>query len=197
MSLFPPRRPSVRRAHLPRVGAQAVLPGVRVPNVLVSHVDYVFRFGRFRAGFTWVCFPCTRPSLARPWLGPSWRGGGSKIFFRSQQGISTRPRTPRGVPLAAAGFWEVARARFRCKEEFALDFDPRREEKSGSRRDSYSEKSPELPARRHQKERGSGGERSGPEAVLTSSRASVRRRHHATKGAEVQGAEGQGRHALF
>ena len=156
-----------------------------------------FGSGRFRAGFTNVCFPRARPWLARPWLGPSWRGGGGEIFFSARNKGFLHGHGPRG-----GGLWR----RLDFGKSLGPDFGAKRSLHSIST--LVARKNPAQEGIRTRKSRpscppaatkrkGSGGERSGPEAVRTSSRASVRRRHHATKGAEVQGAEGQGRHALF
>ena len=156
-----------------------------------------FGSGRFRAGFTNVCFPRARPWLARPWLGPSWRGGGAKFFFP----LATRDFYT-ATALAGGGLWR----RLDFGKSLGPDFGAKRSlhsistlvtRKNLAQEGIRTRKSrPSCPPAAT-KRKGSGGERSGPEAVRTSSRASVRRRHHATKGAEVQGAEGQGRHALF
>ena len=156
-----------------------------------------FGSGRFRAGFTNVCFPRARPWLARPWLGPSWRGGGRNFFFRSQQGISTRPRPSRGGAFGGGWILGSRSGPISVQRGVCTRFRPSSRGKIWPNKGFVLGKVARVARPPPPKGKGSGGERSGPEAVRTSSRASVRRRHHATKGAEVQGAEGQGRHALF
>ena len=156
-----------------------------------------FGSGRFRAGFTRVCFPRARPWLARPWLGPSWRGGGAKFFFP----LATRDfYTATALAGGAFGGGWILGSRsgpISVQRGVCTRFRPSSRGKIRPKKGFVLGKVARVARPPPPKGKGSGGERSGPEAVRTSSRASVRRRHHATKGAEVQGAEGQGRHALF